>query len=214
MPPIVCIVGASKSGKTTLIEKLTPEFKRRGYRIATVKHVPHQFDLDVPGKDSWRHIQAGSECVLLSSPAKLALIRELDHDLNLVELEQFLGDFDLVLAEGFKRGRKYKVEVHRRGLGELTCPPEELLAVVTDEPLDLDIPQFSPEDVPGLAQLIEERVMAREEDEVRLFVDGKPIPLIPFPREVILRVNLALASTLKGVKELRRMNLWIKRKGK
>ncbi len=212
MPPMVCIVGASKSGKTTLIERLTPEFKRRGYRVATVKHVPHGFDLDVPGKDSWRHLQAGSECVLLSSPNRLALIREVDHDLNLVELEQFLGDFDLVLAEGFKRGRKYKIEVHRHDLGGLTCSVEELLAVVTDEPLELNVPQFSPEDISRLAQFIEERVVSREEDEVKLFVDGKPIPLIPFPKEVIRRVNLALASTLKGVKELRRMNLWIRKR--
>ncbi len=212
MPPIICIVGTSNSGKTTLIEKLVPEFQRRGYRVASIKHMPQGFELDMPGKDSWRHAEAGSECVILSSPQKLAMIRKVDHELNLVELEQFLLDFDLVLAEGFKKGRKIKVEVHRRGMGELTLPPEELLAVVTDEPLDLDIPQFSPEDTSGLAQFIETKVMVPAEDEVKLFVDGKPVALIPFPRDIIRKVNLALVSTLKGVKEFQRMNLWVKRR--
>lgn len=71
--PIICVVGRSKSGKTTLLEKLIPELKRRGYRVATIKHHSHPgFEIDVPGKDTWRHAQAGSDHVIISAPDKVA----------------------------------------------------------------------------------------------------------------------------------------------
>ena len=90
MIPVVSIVGKSDAGKTTLIEKLIPELVRRGYRVATVKHDVHGFDVDREGKDSWRHKQAGAHTVVISSPEKLALIRDVDHDADLAELR--LGD--------------------------------------------------------------------------------------------------------------------------
>lgn len=162
MPPIVCIVGRPNSGKTTLMEGLIPELKRRGYRVATIKHVSHQFDLDVPGKDSWDHSQAGSECVILSSPHKVALMENVDHDLSPAELARFVtGDFDIVLAEGFKHSPELKIEVHRREIGEPVCLPQELMAVVTDEPLELDVPQFSINDISGVADQIERHVLAQ-----------------------------------------------------
>jgi len=163
MPPVVSIVGKSKAGKTTLMELLVAEFKGRGYRVATVKHNHHDFELDRPGKDSWRHAQAGSDAVVISSPKKLALIKPQDHDASIEEILHLLGEeFDIVLVEGFRRGHAPKIEVHRKELKEgLLCAPEELLAIVTDEPVDADLPQFAPEDASQIADLIEERLMTK-----------------------------------------------------
>lgn len=163
MATIISIVGKSKAGKTTLLERLVPELKGRGYRVATVKHNHRDFELDWPGKDSWRHAQAGSDAVVISSPRKLALIKPQDHDASIDEIVRLLGEgFDIVLIEGFRRGSAPKIEVHRKGLkGGLLCAPEELLAIVTDEPVDTDLPQFSPEAVSQVADLIEERLMGK-----------------------------------------------------
>lgn len=161
MPPIVSIVGKSESGKTTLLEHLIGELKQRGYRIATIKHHVHGFDLDQPGKDSWRLAQAGSDAVVLSSSQKVALIKKTDHDLSLEEISSLIGgDFHLILTEGFRRDKFPKIEVHRKELGELLCPPEELLAIVTDEPLDLSILQYAFDNTKGLADLLEERFLS------------------------------------------------------
>ncbi|MDP2972779.1 MAG: molybdopterin-guanine dinucleotide biosynthesis protein B, partial [Deltaproteobacteria bacterium] len=86
MIPIISIVGKSDSGKTTFIEKLLPELVRRGYRVATVKHDVHGFEVDREGKDSWRHKQAGAHTVIISSPTKVALIRDVEKDLRLDEI--------------------------------------------------------------------------------------------------------------------------------
>ncbi len=161
MPPVVCIVGKSNVGKTTLVGKLISEFKGRGYRVATVKHSPRGFELDQAKKDSWRHIRAGSDTVVISSPQKLALVKPQDHDAPLTEILDLIGDaFDIVLAEGFKKAGAPKIEVHgKESETGFVCTPEELIAVVTDAPLDADIPQFSPEDISSIADFIEQTVM-------------------------------------------------------
>src|SRR3972149_7687440 len=101
MTPVVSIVGKSNVGKTTLLERLVVEIKRRGYCVATIKHDVHGFDIDKPGKDSWRHAQAGSDAVVISSPQKLALIKKVDHDSSLDEILQLVGPhFDIILTEG------------------------------------------------------------------------------------------------------------------
>ncbi|MBE0416064.1 MAG: molybdopterin-guanine dinucleotide biosynthesis protein B, partial [Dehalococcoidia bacterium] len=136
MPPVVSIVGKSKAGKTALVERLVAELKGRGYRVATVKHNPQDFELDQAEKDSWRHAQAGSDAVVISSPQKLALIKHQDHDASIQEILHLLGEgFDIVITEGFRRGHAPKIEVHRKELAEgLLCSPAELFAIVTDEP--------------------------------------------------------------------------------
>src|SRR4030042_3390165 len=116
MIPIVSIVGKSDSGKTTLIEKLLPELGRRGYRVATVKHDVHGFEVDREGKDSWRHKKAGAHTVVLSSPQKVAVIRDVERDLTLEEIrEKFIRDVDLILSEGYKNDVQPKIEGFRKG---------------------------------------------------------------------------------------------------
>jgi molybdopterin-guanine dinucleotide biosynthesis protein B len=137
--PMVAIVGRSESGKTLLMEQLIAEFKKRGYKLASLKH-SHcgVIEVDQPGKDTWKFARAGSDAVCISSPSKLALVKKSDHDLRIEEVLPIIGsEYDLVLVEGFKRSRLPKIEVHRRELGDaLLCSPEELSAIVTDGPLD------------------------------------------------------------------------------
>jgi molybdopterin-guanine dinucleotide biosynthesis protein B len=160
MVPVVSIVGKSGVGKTTLLEKLIPELKRRGYRVATVKHDVHGFEIDQPGKDTWRHAQAGSDHVVIASPNRIAHIQRLERELTLPEIVATIRDVDIVLTEGYKRGPAPKIEVSRAERSrELICTPEELVAIATDQPYDLDVPQFGLDDVAGLADLIEEKFL-------------------------------------------------------
>ena len=105
-PALVAIVGKSDSGKTTLIEKLVPELVRLGLRVGTVKHDAHSFEIDHPGKDSWRHGQAGAEAYAIASPERLAFITKLDGEMPLADIaRRYFAGFDLVVAEGYKRTR-------------------------------------------------------------------------------------------------------------
>ena len=160
LPPIISVVGTSNVGKTTLILKLIAELKRRGYRVATLKHDVHGFEMDQPGKDSWRHAQAGSDVVFLASPRKLAMVRALDRELSIDEIARFAVDVDILLTEGYKRADKPKIEVSRRAKGAgLVSDPKDLVAVATDHPIALDVPQFDLDDAAGLVDLIEKRFL-------------------------------------------------------
>jgi molybdopterin-guanine dinucleotide biosynthesis protein B len=156
--PIVSVVGRSGVGRTTLIEKLIPELKQRGYRVATVKHHAHAgFEVDQPGKDTWRHAQAGSEQVVISAADRVAAIRYVDHPLTLDEIAaDLIYDVDIILTEGFSQEDKPKIEVVRAARSrEPICLPQELLAVATDVALPLGVPLFDLDDAAGLVDLIE-----------------------------------------------------------
>lgn len=160
--PIVSIVGKSDSGKTTLIEKLIAELGRRGYKVATIKHDVHGFEVDQEGKDSWRHKKAGAHTVIISSPQKLALIRDVDHDADLAELrEKYIRDVDIILSEGFKKNSQPKIEVFRKELHrELLCSPKDnLLAIASNQPFNVGVPCFDLNDAKGLVDLIEEKFL-------------------------------------------------------
>jgi molybdopterin-guanine dinucleotide biosynthesis adapter protein len=215
MVPIVCVIGKSGVGKTYVIEKLVTELKSRSYQVATVKHSVSGFDIDQEGKDTWRHARAGSDTVAISSPQKIAIIRKVDHDHTLAELQRFIGpDFDIILAEGFKQDKAPKIEVHRKEFGpDLLSTKEELLAIATDEKLKIDTPQYSLEDAPGLVDLLEKRFFAKEkEDTVALFVNEEMIPLNPFVRSIISRTIAGMVSVLKKVPQATSIDISIRRK--
>ncbi len=166
-PPVVSIVAKSGTGKTTLLEKLIAELKERGYRVGAVKHDAHSFSIDHEGKDSWRLTQAGADTMLITSPAKVAMVKKnpQDQEPPLSEtLAEYCDDLDIVLTEGFKRSSMPKIEVHRRERSErLLCRDEEhdptLVAVASDSPLELDVPVFDINDARGLCDLIVARFL-------------------------------------------------------
>lgn len=213
MPPIVSIVGKSKSGKTTLIEKLLRELKSRGYKVATVKHTSQKLTFDEPGKDSWRHTQAGSEAAIVSSPDKLVLIKPFTEEPSLEEIAHLAGeDYDLILTEGFSEGNAPKIEVRRKEAGPPLAATRKLFAIVSDEPVKTKTRQFSPSDIKGLADLLEQGFITPQRERLSLYVNNTPVSLSSFPREIIGNILLALASSLKGVKEIKSLEIFLKRK--
>ncbi len=162
MTPIISIVGRSGSGKTTLIERLIPEFKKRGYRVATIKHHDKAFQIDYEGKDSWRHKQAGAQTVVISSPQKVALVEDASQDLSLDDLAiRFIHGADIIITEGFKRDKHPKIEVFRKEILPEPLAPQlqNVIAVVGDSPLPLGIPCMDFNDIKGIADVIEEQVI-------------------------------------------------------
>ncbi|MBI4187437.1 MAG: molybdopterin-guanine dinucleotide biosynthesis protein B [Chloroflexi bacterium] len=166
MRPIISVVGKSDSGKTSLLERLIAELKQRGHKVAAIKHTDKDLEFDTAGKNSWRLGRAGSEVVALASPHQVAIMKQVERDLSPQELSRLIAwDYDLILTEGFKKANTPKIEVHRREQGQgLLCPPEQLLAVVTDEPLDVNVPQFSRDEVNKLADLIEGKLRTWREE--------------------------------------------------
>jgi len=160
MIPLVSFVGKSGVGKTTLIEKLVAELKRRSYRIAVVKHHAHTTPIDGRGKDSWRFAEAGASVAIVSSPVEVARFERVPRELTLNEIVAQIVNVDLILTEGFKREAAPKIEVSRAALGtDLIGRAEELIAVVSDHPITLDLPRFDLDDTVGITAFIATRFL-------------------------------------------------------
>lgn len=206
MTPIVCIVGRSDSGKTTLIERLIPVFLARGFRVGTIKHDVHGFEIDHEGKDTWRHRQAGAEVVCISSPEKLAMVRRVEEEYGLERLaaEVVGGGVDVIIAEGYKGAKKPKVEVVAPGdaAGPLCAGDPDLVAVVSDSPLEVGVERFGTEEAEALASFLEERLfLRRPKGAVRLVVDGRPVELKPFVEKALVRTLRGFLSSLRGCED-------------
>jgi molybdopterin-guanine dinucleotide biosynthesis protein B len=163
-PVIISIVSKKKSGKTTLLEKLIPELKRRGFRVGTVKHDTHGFDIDHKGKDTYRHKASGAEAVVISCPWKLSLIKDTSEEPLLTQLvEKYLSDMDIVLTEGYKRANMPQVEVFRSAAHDTPLHVKgersNLFAVLSDIPVDLGVPNLDINDFQALAEMIEVRFL-------------------------------------------------------
>lgn len=156
------IAGYSNSGKTTLIEKLLPLFIAHRLRVALIKHAHHTFDVDQPGKDSFRHRHAGCSEVLVTSSRRWALMHELRGapEPSLQELIARMGPCDLLLVEGFKREPIPKLEVYRSVVGEPLLFPHDrhIVAVASDRPVKTALPQFGIDDAPAVAEFIRRHV--------------------------------------------------------
>ncbi len=210
--PVVAVVGKPDCGKTTLLEKLLPELNRRGLRIGTIKHHVHEFAMDTPGKDTWRHKQAGAHTVVLASPTGIGMISDTDRDLGVDELvTRYFGDADLVIAEGYKRTRLPKIEVYRRRLHPepLAGRDSSWLAMVSAEPPDnLELPCFNPDQVKELADFLQRRFLGATERSggpdkkrrsfIRLEVNGQPIPLNRFAASFLRRGIKGMIASLRG----------------
>jgi len=166
-PPVVSIVAKSGTGKTTLLEKLIKELKVRGYKVGAVKHDAHSFSIDHEGKDSWRLTQAGADIMLITSPEKIAMVKQNSGDEPVLTetIANFCADLDIVMTEGFKRSNMPKIEVHRHERSKnLLCRGEEhdptLIAVASNTPLTLDVPVYDINDANGLCDLIVARFLS------------------------------------------------------
>jgi molybdopterin-guanine dinucleotide biosynthesis protein B len=218
MIPIISIVGKSDSGKTTFIEKLVPELTRRGYRIATVKHDVHGFEVDREGKDSWRHKQAGAHTVVISSSKKVALIRDVEKDLTLEEIrEKLIQDVDLILSEGYKKDVQPKIEIFRKEKHkELLCTKEDnLVGIVSDKKFRVGVSCFFLDDVRGVADFLEKKYLQSErEGDVSLKVDGKKIPMTPFVKNFVTSTIKGMLSSLKGCGIAKEIEIRVEGEGK
>ena len=165
VPPVVCVVGSSGAGKTTLLEKLIPELNRLGLKVGTIKHDVHGFEIDKPGKDSYRLKHAGAVVSIISSPVKVGVVMDAEHDPGLTELAPFYSGVDIVLTEGYKRENYPKIEVFRKEVHPkpLCVGDSNLIAMVTAEPLELTVPRFDPDEIHELAGFLIEEFFAGEE---------------------------------------------------
>jgi molybdopterin-guanine dinucleotide biosynthesis protein B/molybdopterin-guanine dinucleotide biosynthesis protein len=166
MPQVIAFVARlSGTGKTTLVEQLIALLKERGHRVGAIKHDAHKFDIDKPGKDSYRFTAAGADCMLITSSEKLALVKQLDQEPQLEALiEDYFSDVDIVIVEGFKNSSVAKIEVHRAAHGELLyassdCPYVNIIAVASDQAFELDIPLLDLNDATSVADFVEQELL-------------------------------------------------------
>jgi len=156
---VITIIGSSGCGKTTLLEKVIPELKQKGYRIATVKHHSHAgFEIDQPGKDSWRHARAGSDHVVIAAPDKIASYRLVDKEPSLDEITREIKLVDIILVEGYKAAGKPSIEIIRGEMGfRSIINAEQLVAYAANVALNTTVPVFNLDDARSIADFIEER---------------------------------------------------------
>jgi molybdopterin-guanine dinucleotide biosynthesis protein B len=151
----VTIVGKSGTGKTTLIEKLIPALNRRGFRVGAIKHAHHGFQFDREGKDSWRHMAAGAQTILVAAPGQIAMVKQ-DGWHNLQQLRQYFPEVDLIIAEGFKKESHPKIEIVRaaRSTQPLCVSDPTLIGFISDVAIDTEAPVIGLEDIEAVADLI------------------------------------------------------------
>jgi molybdopterin-guanine dinucleotide biosynthesis protein B len=205
MLPVISIVGASESGKTTFLEKLIPELKARGYGIGAIKHDVHGFEMDREGKDTWRLKKAGANTVAISSPDRIASIRSVEAELDLHEIAaRLFWTEDILITEGFKSSNFPKIEIFRSAVEpQLICGPENnLVAVVTDDPVDIETPRFSFGDIAGVADFIETRYLKnRKKPNILVQLDGKQLPMNDFVKDFMIGGIHGMLSSLRGWKK-------------
>lgn len=210
---IVSIVGKSGSGKTTLLEKVVAELTKRGYSVGTIKHDVHGFEIDYEGKDSWRHKKAGAKTVVLSSPDKIAVIKDVDEEWTPSMLGfSFIDDADIIITEGYKKADYPKIEVIRKtkSTKPICRKDKNLIAIASDIKFKCrDVPCVDINNAKGIADLIEERFLqkgaCREKSDpclihtgTCLMVNGKKITLKPFIDELLAEAIKGMIKSLKG----------------
>jgi molybdopterin-guanine dinucleotide biosynthesis protein B len=212
MTPIISIVGKSKSGKTTLIERLVLELNSRGYKIATIKHTTHLSTIDTPGKDSWRHIQSGSEATAISSPQGIVLFKPTKQEASIEQVIQLLDkEYDVIIAEGFKKGNTPKIQVHRKKTGTPLSELENIIAVASDEPLQTNIRQFQLDDIAKLSDIIEKEIIKPQRTTITVHINNTVIQLNNLQQDVTINTLLAIASSIKGKNEIESIDISFRR---
>ncbi|MFQ5736942.1 MAG: molybdopterin-guanine dinucleotide biosynthesis protein B [Thermodesulfobacteriota bacterium] len=216
MVPVVSIVGRSGSGKTTLIVKIISGLKRRGYRVGVIKHDAHGFEIDHEGKDSWRHKKAGAATVALSSPAKFAVIKDVDKEWAPERIiSAHLSDVDVVVAEGFKNAPFPKIEVVRKENSKkpVCAKDKELRAFVTDAEFASKVPVFGLNEHARITSFIDREIIKKHSpQEISLVVDGRYVPLKPFIENLIKDGVKGMIRSLKGCSDTTEIEIRIRPK--
>lgn len=216
MVPIVSIVGSSGSGKTTLLVKVISELVARGYRVATLKHDAHRFEIDKEGKDSWRHKQAGSCTVAISSKEKFAVIKDVSSEWPPERIIwSYLSDADIVITEGYKTSWFPKIEVVRKEHNpKPVCAKDpSLIGYVSDVSLKTKKPIYKLNDFKGIATFIEKEVLKKHlTAEISIIVDGAPVALNEFSGSIIKEAVSGMVRTLKDCAGAKEIELRIKLK--
>lgn len=162
--PLVAFAAYSGTGKTTLIEKLIQVLKKKGIRLAVIKHDGHPFEIDHEGKDSWRFTHAGADITMVSSAEQTAYIEQ--RALSLEQLLDMVHDVDLILVEGYKNQALPQIGIARRETGKgFTADISRFIALVTDLEVDTDLPCFALEDIEGIAAFIMDKILVKHTDE-------------------------------------------------
>ncbi|MGL5381482.1 molybdopterin-guanine dinucleotide biosynthesis protein B [Clostridium sp.] len=158
MPKIVNIIGSgSNVGKTILIEGIIKELKNRNYSVGTIKHDVHGFDIDHKGKDTYKHREAGSETVIISSKNRFAMIKELEEEISLEDIIKMIDNKDFIIVEGYKKSNLRKIEVIRSDISnEIITPRDKLIAIASDVFIDIDgVPVIEKDNYKSLVDIIE-----------------------------------------------------------
>ncbi len=157
MIPVISLVGYANSGKTTVLVKIISELKIRGYRVATIKHHGGDFDIDHEGKDTYRHMEAGADTTVLSSPVKFALVSKVENEKTLDELINLITDVDIIITEGYKREDKPKIEVFREANNKprIEGIEHDLIATISDVEITDHMSNFSFDDIEKIVDFLE-----------------------------------------------------------
>ncbi|MBI5328169.1 MAG: molybdopterin-guanine dinucleotide biosynthesis protein B [Deltaproteobacteria bacterium] len=216
MIPIVSIVGKSGSGKTTLLEKVVAELTGRGYKVGTIKHDVHGFEIDYEGKDSWRHKRAGAATVVLSGPGKIAVVKDVAEEWDIARLGlTFIDDADIIITEGYKKAGYPKIEVIRKAKStkSICRKDKNLIAVTSDIKFKCrDMPCIDINDAKGIANFIEKRFLQKQayNETVDLMVNGKHITLKPFIEGMLVETIKGMLKPLKGCSNQRNIEIRMK----
>ncbi len=216
MTPVISIIGKSDSGKTTLLEKLIPELSRLGHKVGTIKHHHRgDFEIDIQGKDSWRHRQAGASATAISSQTGLGFHKNTEADISVAELtNRYFSDCDIVLTEGYKQAPFPKIEVFRKEAHSCSLAEEGITvdAMVTDSPLNIQASLFSFNQVDQLARFIVNNYMVGQQpqNEISLDVNGKPIDLNRFASSFLANSISGMITSLRGCEKPHTIKLSIK----
>ena len=164
---VIGIAGWSGAGKTTLISRVIPHLRQQGLSVSVIKHAHHEFDVDVPGKDSWVHRQSGAEEVLVSSAKRWALMHELRgaSEPELPDLLKKMSPVDLVVIEGFKTEPHPKIEVYRKASGKPPLYPDDpaIAGIATDASIKTALPVVHVDDIPAVAAMMRKYALPIED---------------------------------------------------
>ncbi len=200
---IFAFVGISNSGKTQLIQKLVGELKNRGHKVSVIKHCAHGFDLEEQGKDSFQFVEAGSDSVCMYSPDGIVVFQQKKADLDVRKISrEYFQTSDFILVEGAQSDKTLKkIEVLRKGVSEeMQCPPEELVAIVSDFDMEKDIPVFPPEEIVKISDFLENQPHENE-PLLQLDIDDVSMPMNRFVQKIFTNSLLGMINALEGIPE-------------